>query len=170
MIRISKDTIFGGVVYLHDINDGRFNTLGRYELTALRASFGQSTQSLERLVLVTTKWGRLADSDNAATEKQLMENQWDALIRRGARVFRFENKKGDENAAYDSAWKIVDHLLSCKSAHSDIIKQLRDFKKLPPPKEDKLMGLLNSIIRLLFEIPIKNSMFPYISLWVYFFD
>ncbi|KDR82108.1 hypothetical protein GALMADRAFT_23649, partial [Galerina marginata CBS 339.88] len=100
-LHVQNKIILGGVIYLHDISLSRFSSIASYDLTVLRAAFGSSKESFEKVAFVTTKWDRVDFNQGHDREKEL-RSIWDDLIRRGSQVYRFEN----ENSS-TSAWKIV---------------------------------------------------------------
>lgn len=116
----------------------------------LRASFGQSSQRLDRFVLVTTKWGRIPRGEAEGKEKELTEKQWSVLVNRGSPIFRFEINEEKKEIGYDSAWKAVESLLNCKAEAPNITDRLEEFKKLQSSGQKEERSYIASMIRLIF--------------------
>ena len=102
--RYRKKTVLGGVIYLHDISQDRFSGTARRNLDMFNHLCGDS--ALEKVVLVTSKWGRGSEQGFNKREGELTGKHWNEMMRGGARVERLV--AGQEQA---SAWGIVRSIL-----------------------------------------------------------
>ena len=113
--RCTEDTIFGGIIYLHDI-------------TRDRATFGPSwpigylpsPEPVDHVLLTTTKWDKLKTPEELEVGPQRLSElervQWQRLIRGGAMLCRFDNTQ-------DSAWNVVDTLLAIKPLDLELLRR-----------------------------------------------
>ncbi|RXW19818.1 hypothetical protein EST38_g6042 [Candolleomyces aberdarensis] len=99
-----KKTVLGGVIYLHDISQDRFSGTARRNLEMFNHLCGDP--ALEKVVLVTSKWGRAFERDFDKREGELKGKHWKTMMDGGARVERLVS--GEEQA---SAWGIVRSIL-----------------------------------------------------------
>jgi len=119
-----KKQVLGGVIYLHDISHDRFSGTARKNLDMFRYLCGKD--ALNKVVLGTTKWGRVTADDGDRRERELEDIHWKPLIDKGSMVRR---SKGD----LESAWDVIDVLL-CKLIEGmdtglEIQKEMADGKK-----------------------------------------
>jgi hypothetical protein len=101
--------ILGGVIYLHDISQDRFSGTARRNLDMFSHLCGEA--ALDKVVLVTSKWGRHSGRDFVAREKELRTLHWQTILPspgkpKGAHVMRLAHEEESK-----SAWKIVRHIL-----------------------------------------------------------
>ena len=102
--------ILGGVIYLHDISQDRFSGTARRNLDMFSHLCGEA--ALDKVVLVTSKWGRHSGRNFEAREKELRTLHWQAILPspparpKGAHVMRLVHEEEGE-----SAWKIVRYIL-----------------------------------------------------------
>ena len=96
--------MLGGVIYLHDISETRCSdtvwiNLPKFNRICKDAAFN-------KIVLVTTKWGRLPENSNdgLTREAELKHRNWKPMIDQGSQVQRF---RGDQK----SAWEVLTPLL-----------------------------------------------------------
>ncbi|RXW12389.1 hypothetical protein EST38_g13466 [Candolleomyces aberdarensis] len=99
-----KKMVLGGVIYMHDISQDQFVGIDRRNLEMFNHLCGDS--ALDKVVLVTSKWGRASQQDFDKREGELKGKQWKTMIDGGARVERLV--AGEEQA---SAWGIVRSIL-----------------------------------------------------------
>jgi len=136
--RYRKRKVLGGVIYLHDISQDRFSGTARQHLETFNRH--RRDAALNKVVLATTKWSRLSESDGSRREAELKEVPWKSMRDKGAEVLRF---LGDQK----SAWDIVSVILNRASESERVEKPLKDIqaetsrkhpiipkKKLAPPK------------------------------------
>jgi len=90
--------VLGGVIYLHDISQGRFSGTARRNLEVFNRLCGDA--ALDKVVLGTTKWSRLSQDDGLRREDELKEVHWKEMVNKGSQVRRFEGTQ-------ESAWKVV---------------------------------------------------------------
>ncbi|THU87666.1 hypothetical protein K435DRAFT_336773 [Dendrothele bispora CBS 962.96] len=105
-----KKMVLAGIIYLHDISQDRFTGTARRNLNLFNQLYGEA--SLEKVVLVSTKWEGFHDIQApAARERELKDKHWNFMIEKRSQVARFRlhslegetlEKKGNENA-----WDIV---------------------------------------------------------------
>jgi hypothetical protein len=94
----------GGVIYLHDITQDRFNGTGKQNLDLFKALCGND--AFEKVAIVTSKWDRVESVDREAKEKHEAEfktGPWDSMIQRGTEVHQWNND--------ESPLEIIDGLL-----------------------------------------------------------
>jgi hypothetical protein len=94
--------VLGGVVYLHDISQDRFSGTAKKNLEMFHVLCGDA--ALKKVVLVTSKWGRLSIGDGKSREDELKKVHWQSLIKSGSEVRSFQ---GD----YESAWDVINLFL-----------------------------------------------------------
>ncbi|KAJ2931922.1 hypothetical protein H1R20_g5180, partial [Candolleomyces eurysporus] len=99
-----KKTVLGGVIYLHDISQDRFSGTARRNLDMFNHLCGDP--ALDKVFLVTSKWGRAFERDFDKREGELQAKHWKTMTDGGARVARLV--AGQEQA---SAWGIVRSIL-----------------------------------------------------------
>ncbi|KDR82134.1 hypothetical protein GALMADRAFT_135497 [Galerina marginata CBS 339.88] len=124
--RFPDGITLGGVIYLHEISSYRFSTMKDIILRMLEKAFGKSKEAYGRVILATTKWGRLRPQEGEQREKELRETSWRALIERGSTVERFQDSA-------ESAWRIVSVLLDRPGGEElrfEIQQGLADLRKL----------------------------------------
>lgn len=88
-----------GIIYLQAISQDR---IGWRNLTIFRKLCGNKAS--EYVVLVTTKWEELDETDGARREEELKEIFWNDMIRHGSRITPFKDSQG-------SAQQIVEDVL-----------------------------------------------------------
>ncbi|KAF8064982.1 P-loop containing nucleoside triphosphate hydrolase protein [Lyophyllum atratum] len=128
-----NDITLGGVIYLHDISRDRFSTMAAGDINLLRRSIIRSNEALQRVVLATTKWDRIAPSEGQQRQDELQGAQWKTLIGRGSKVHRYSDTR-------DGAWEIVSTLLKCVEIGSgrDIEAGIsEELQKIRPILENK---------------------------------
>ncbi|THU87669.1 hypothetical protein K435DRAFT_594871, partial [Dendrothele bispora CBS 962.96] len=70
-----KKMVLAGVIYLHDISQDRFTDTAKRNLNMLNHLCGEA--SLEKVVLVSTKWERFYDFQVPdARERELRDKHW----------------------------------------------------------------------------------------------
>jgi len=100
--------VLGGVVYLHDISQERFSGTACGNLEMFNSLCGDA--AMDKVVLVTTKWGRLSQDDGSRRETELKGVHWKDMLDKGSKVKRF---LGDQ----DSAWNVLSIFLKRASEH-----------------------------------------------------
>lgn len=104
-----KKTVFGGVIWVHDLSADRDNgAQARRNLAKLAGVCPEVTA--ETVVLLTTKWSRPESSRVfPARETQLKASNWANLMRSGAHVMRLYPDGEQEGPR--SAWQVIRHTL-----------------------------------------------------------
>ncbi|THU87673.1 hypothetical protein K435DRAFT_919431 [Dendrothele bispora CBS 962.96] len=102
--------VLAGVIYLHDISQDRFTDTARRNLSKFNHLCGEA--SLEKVVLVSSKWERFSDFYvPAARERELEDRHWKFMIEKGSQVarFRLRSLEGEnlEKTGTQSAWDII---------------------------------------------------------------
>ncbi|RXW12050.1 hypothetical protein EST38_g13803 [Candolleomyces aberdarensis] len=127
------NTVIGGVIYLHDISQGRFSGTAQKNLEIFRRMCGDAF--LDRVVLVTSKWGRAVGQNLEKRENELKKNHWKTMLDGGARAERL-----DANDEEKGTWRIVCSILDkiegaieqAKPEGLEIQKELVERHKLVP--------------------------------------
>jgi len=96
--------VLSGVIYLHDLSQDRLP--GHAPLT-LERSNGSVGLASNNVVLATTKWNRLSESEGLKRQAELKEVHWKPKVDKGSQVRPF---MGDQ----ESAWKVVSVVLKYK--------------------------------------------------------
>ncbi|KAF8884207.1 P-loop containing nucleoside triphosphate hydrolase protein [Gymnopilus junonius] len=123
--------ILGGVIYLHDVSLDRFTGTAQRNLDMFQALCGQG--ALSKVILGTTKWGRISDRRAQAHEDELKRDHWKTLIAEGAKVRSFKHRNDTE-----SAWRFIDIVVALvkkedlNEVYLQIQRELGDEKKLIP--------------------------------------
>ncbi|KAF4588334.1 hypothetical protein EYR38_010302 [Pleurotus pulmonarius] len=87
-----------GIIYMHRISDNRMAGTPLKNLKMFAQLCG--TGAAERVILVTTMWGRVKQDVGAKREDELKSKFWKDMIDKKAKVARFE-------ASFESAWAII---------------------------------------------------------------
>ncbi|KAJ8689303.1 hypothetical protein PTI98_013337 [Pleurotus ostreatus] len=87
-----------GIIYMHRISDNRMAGTPLKNLKMFAQLCG--TAAADRVILVTTMWGRVKQDVGAKREDELKSKFWKDMIDKKAKVARFE-------ASFDSAWAII---------------------------------------------------------------
>ena len=88
--------VLGGVIYLHDISQDRLSNTALQNLETFNLFYGTAT--LDKVVLVTTKWSRLSESDGSRREAELRDVHWNPIVEKGSQLRRF---LGNQESAWD---------------------------------------------------------------------
>jgi len=104
--------VLGGVIYLHDISQDRFSGTARRNLEMFNRLCGDA--ALDKVVLGTTKWARLSESDGSRREAELKDVHWKSMRDKGSQVRRFVGDKS-------SAWDIVSVFLQRASQRREVL-------------------------------------------------
>ncbi|KAG2008025.1 TKL/TKL-ccin protein kinase [Coprinopsis cinerea AmutBmut pab1-1] len=144
----AKGLQLGGVIYLHDLSLDRFDSTSMKNLVLFKALCGQA--AFDKVVLLTTKWGKFADEKiyvAESRENELKTKFWKELIGNRSHPMSFRPSQGTDSGhgwEEDRAWEVVDHILG-KWGHRRhkplaIQKELVDQNKLlPQTKAGKLL-------------------------------
>jgi hypothetical protein len=143
--RYKDDKKLAGIIYLHEISQGRLYGTSRKNL----AMFGKlcGTESADRVILATTKWSDVPDDVGLRRESQLARNYWKEMLTQGSRIDRFLNTR-------ESAWNIVDRLLEKDAVDALLIQEeLVDLQRMLPETEagKALRSMLKELARKLKE-------------------
>ncbi|KAF9489931.1 hypothetical protein BDN71DRAFT_1455374 [Pleurotus eryngii] len=87
-----------GIIYMHRISDNRMAGTPLKNLKMFAQLCG--TGAADRVILVTTMWGRVKQDVGAKREDELKSKFWKDMIDKKAKVARFE-------ASFGSAWAII---------------------------------------------------------------
>lgn len=107
--------VLGGVIYLHDISQDRFSGTAKKNLQMFSYLCGDA--ALDKVVLVTSKWGRLPVENGIEygrrREEELRGIHWKSMIEKGSKVRSFRDSR-------QSAWDVVDLFLERASKQKQI--------------------------------------------------
>ncbi|KAJ2935185.1 hypothetical protein H1R20_g1950, partial [Candolleomyces eurysporus] len=107
----STDAKFGGILYLHSIDQDKCS-----KRSCPVAEF-PNCRSVEYLRLATTKWDRQSpEQDFERREEELKSTVWKGSLEKGAKATRFLNTQ-------ESAWAILDELLETGSLPIAVLQQ-----------------------------------------------
>ena len=112
-----------GIIYLHEISQDRIESRN---LTIFRKLCGDKAS--KHVVLATTKWRKVDESNGADREEELKSAFWNVMIRHGSPITRFEDN-------HTSAKQIVLATLNTKrdpEVYLRIQKELVDLQKYLP--------------------------------------
>ncbi|KIJ63777.1 hypothetical protein HYDPIDRAFT_91834 [Hydnomerulius pinastri MD-312] len=112
-----------GLLYLHRISDVRFGGTPLRNLSVFKDLCGVA--NLQNVILVTTMWDEVGDSDGSLKEAELVSKFWNGMIQLGSRTRRFDRTQ-------DSPWEIINSLN---------LKSLKDRKPLQIQQEMVDQGL-----------------------------
>jgi len=117
-----EDGVIGGIIYLHDISEKRFESTARRNLEIFNKLCGES--ALRRVVLATTNWPESSEPSDATVirEKDLIGKHWADMVQKGSRASRFVG-------TFESAKELVEMALQGPESQSsstllDIQKEL----------------------------------------------
>lgn len=160
--------MLGGVIYLYDITNDRFSDRGETILTLFRQPSRCSEATLDKVILVTTKWSRQGhyDFDFGKKEEELRDVHWKRLLRssngkRGASMKRLDHvKSGGEGA---SAWAIVTEIL--KQLDGRLSQKAPD-EVMQPEEAHRLGEMLKDLERNKNPLPTRRAWgFRHIRRW-----
>ncbi|GLB39679.1 putative 50S ribosome-binding GTPase [Lyophyllum shimeji] len=80
--------VLAGVIYLHDVSQTRFSGTARRNLEMFRHICGD--RALQKVILGTTKWGRVDMGECRSHEEELTNAHWKGMIEKGSQVRRFD--------------------------------------------------------------------------------
>lgn len=80
-----------GVLYFHDLSEGRLSGSGLRQINVFESMCGKS--ALKNVSLLTTRWDNGASADLKREDKELKTNFWKGMIANGAKPMRCENTK-----------------------------------------------------------------------------
>lgn len=106
-----------GIIYLHRINDIRFGGSSAKTLRIFKELCGET--ALGNVILASTRWDLVKESEGAHREQQLRSDFWSNMISKGSYMTRFQ---GDR----DSAIALVSQLLGSNNVVLDIQRQIVD--------------------------------------------
>jgi len=106
-----------GVIYLHRITDNRYQGSSVKTLNIFKEICGES--SLKNVILASTRWDKVTESEGASRENRLREHFWSYMISHGSTMTRYY---GDR----DSAVGMVSQLLGSGNIVLDLQRQLVD--------------------------------------------
>ncbi|RXW12712.1 hypothetical protein EST38_g13143 [Candolleomyces aberdarensis] len=109
-------TVIGGVIYLHDISQEKFSGTARRNLEVFKRLCGEP--SLDKVALVTAKWGRAFGRNLETREDELKTKHWKTMLDGGAKVERLDADHEEE-----ATWKIVRYILD--KAEKRAIEQVK---------------------------------------------
>jgi GTP-binding protein EngB required for normal cell division len=106
-----------GVIYLHRITDNRYQGSSVRTVNIFKEICG--TSSLRNVILASTRWDKVTESEGASRENRLREHFWSYMISHGSTMTRYY---GDR----DSAVGMVSQLLGSSNIVLDLQRQLVD--------------------------------------------
>jgi hypothetical protein len=114
-----------GVIYIHRISDSRFGGSAVEYLRMFRKLCGDG--ALKNVALVTSMWGDVG-KEGRAREKQLRRKYLKHVIKKGARLYRYEDTR-------ESAEKILEKILKKKPVLLQIQQELASGREDVVPTE-----------------------------------
>ncbi|KAF8064986.1 P-loop containing nucleoside triphosphate hydrolase protein [Lyophyllum atratum] len=120
-----QKAVLGGVIYLHDISHDRFSGTARRNLDIFNHLCGDA--ALCKVVLGTTKWGRVPAEGGNMREAELRNVYWKSMIDKGSQVRRFQGSK-------ESALEFINVVLHNKVKYRilEMQKELAVDRKIVP--------------------------------------
>ena len=100
-----KGMILGGIICLHDISQDKLYRSNATDQIIATFNHLSGGAALDKVVLATTKWAKLPESDGSRRENELKSVHWKEMVDKGLQVRRFMSKQ-------DSAWGILAALLN----------------------------------------------------------
>lgn len=110
-----------GLVYIHNITSNKVTGSAMKNLIMFRQIVGD--QNLANVILATTQWSKLKESEGASRENDLRSNFWGPLLAKGSHMARYH---GDR----ESAVGIISQLLGKKGVVLEIQRELADGRRL----------------------------------------
>lgn len=96
--------VLGGIIYLHDISKDRHPGQSQKNLATLQRFLKEG--SMDKVVLVTSKWGRTHNRTFDTREKQLLLAEWAPMVSEGAHVKRFKAEGAGPRRFVGNLWKV----------------------------------------------------------------
>ena len=114
--------MLAGVIYLHRISDLRMSEAPHRNLRVFGELSGN--KSAKKVVLATTMWDKVNDTEGEKRENGLKEKYWNVMVHHGAVVERFFNTP-------ESAWAVINRLIERERNKSALLiqEELRDLGK-----------------------------------------
>ncbi|KAF8147716.1 P-loop containing nucleoside triphosphate hydrolase protein [Crassisporium funariophilum] len=94
-----QEMVLGGVIYLHDISQDRFSGTARRNLEMFNHLCGDA--ALSKVVLGTTKWGRVPREAAVNRERELRCTHWKFMIDKGSNMLPFTGDRQTAQAFVD---------------------------------------------------------------------
>ncbi|KAG6814645.1 hypothetical protein H0H87_008295 [Tephrocybe sp. NHM501043] len=106
------DMKLAGVVYLHKINNNRWQTTGQKNRTFFERLCGKG--AAKKIVLLTTMWDSVTQGDGIVREEELKHTFWSDMVHAGSAVMRASGDSTEQNmiAAQQTSQSVIDFLLS----------------------------------------------------------
>ncbi|KAJ2934639.1 hypothetical protein H1R20_g2461, partial [Candolleomyces eurysporus] len=122
----------GGVVYLHDVSEARYQTVAQSDLEALDRSLKPGLY--HQLIIATTKWNRCSNFEEAEKRHERLQTHWNTALSAGSQVYSFREEK--------DAWDIVNQFLPTieQAEELDISKGFAEIKRQPKHHSHILKG------------------------------
>ncbi|KAJ5678494.1 P-loop containing nucleoside triphosphate hydrolase protein [Penicillium maclennaniae] len=123
---IKSSVKLSGMFYLHRIADPRMQGTAKKNLLMFKRLCGEN--ALKNVILVTTMWDKVKDSEGDARERELKETEdfWGYMVRNGSRVERHFNNQ-------ESAKQLVSKLLKEKrielTIQDEMVREKRDLNQ-----------------------------------------
>jgi septin family protein len=106
-----------GIIYLHRITDNRYQGSSVKTLDIFKEICGE--HALRNVILASTRWDKVEESEGAARESQLRQKFWSYMLDNGSKMTRYY---GDR----DSAHAMISQLLGSGNIVLNIQRQLVD--------------------------------------------
>ncbi|KAF6744622.1 P-loop containing nucleoside triphosphate hydrolase protein [Ephemerocybe angulata] len=97
--------VLGGIIYLHDISKDRLPDECQKNVASLQPFF--KLGPMDKVVLVTSKWGKIYNRDFEEREKQLLKQDWAPMVTEGADVKRFKAEGTGARRVVGGNWNIL---------------------------------------------------------------
>ena len=130
----------GGIIYLHNISQGRMLGATHKNLTVFQKLCGDDT--FRSVILGTTNWGDVSKEVGDMRIQHLRDNYWWDMLDRGSKVFKF----GDSS---ESAWTMVNSIVELNRSRAEVLQIQRELFKLIPDTVagQKLRNNLDQVLR-----------------------
>jgi hypothetical protein len=122
----------GGVIYLHDISEGRTLRTARTNFDMFRKLCGEEAEAA--VIIATTKWSEVTPELGERREAKLCDEDWKEIIRLGLGVRRFEDSQQSAQSIVDVILDRVEH----KNAVGEVLqiqRELVDLQRYIPETE-----------------------------------
>ncbi|KAG6843382.1 hypothetical protein H0H87_005251 [Tephrocybe sp. NHM501043] len=119
------DMKIAGVVYLHQINNNRWQATCQKNREFFERLCGKG--AAKKIVLLTTMWDSVTQEDGAVREEELKSFIWSDMVRAGSAVMRASSDSTEQNmiAVQQTPQSVIDFLLSRQTLKSALRKSIQ---------------------------------------------
>ncbi|KAF8995708.1 hypothetical protein BDQ17DRAFT_977693 [Cyathus striatus] len=108
---------FAGVVYLHNITEGRVSQASRNMFDMVDRLCRKKSKTAP--ILATTRWEEVSEEIGNERLSELKREYWKEMIKGGSAVCRFEK-------SHESAWKIINRILKKFELTTSVLLDLKE--------------------------------------------